>query len=271
MKKKLLLGGLLGALVIGGIIYAADHIDAPAVNLVTGETATPGQITLRSAIQAATAQPGAHIITFSGAVASPINLSLGQITVGNAAAGNNISINGPGMGSLTVNQTTDNRVFSTGTGAVTFVLQDITLNSTGPGAVPYSGGGGAIIAGGLGASTTLTNVTISNFDQQIGNGGAMSQSSSLNVHTLTITNCVFTNNRCGGAGGAVDGAHGAAGSGVDVETRETVEAQCEVAVAAHVAPRLTRHAAPRVQHPPRQTQGTHCTTADRAGRASRAT
>ena len=75
----------------------------------------------------------------------------------------------------------------------------------------------------------------------------------------------------GGAGGAVDGAHGAAGSGVDVETRETVEAQCEVAVAAHVAPRLTRHAAPRVQHPPRQTQGTHCTTADRAGRASRAT
>ena len=31
MKKKILLGGLLGALVIGGIIYAADHIDAPAV------------------------------------------------------------------------------------------------------------------------------------------------------------------------------------------------------------------------------------------------
>ena len=31
MKKKFLLGSLLGALVIGGIIYAADHIDAPAV------------------------------------------------------------------------------------------------------------------------------------------------------------------------------------------------------------------------------------------------
>jgi hypothetical protein len=31
MKKKIFLGGLLGALVIGGIIYAADHIDAPAV------------------------------------------------------------------------------------------------------------------------------------------------------------------------------------------------------------------------------------------------
>jgi hypothetical protein len=31
MKKKILLGGLLGAILIGGIIYAADHIDAPAV------------------------------------------------------------------------------------------------------------------------------------------------------------------------------------------------------------------------------------------------
>jgi hypothetical protein len=39
MKKKILLGGLLGALVIGGIIYAADHIDAPAV---TG----PGSVSL---------------------------------------------------------------------------------------------------------------------------------------------------------------------------------------------------------------------------------
>jgi len=31
MKKKLLLVGLLGAAVLGGILYAADHIDAPAV------------------------------------------------------------------------------------------------------------------------------------------------------------------------------------------------------------------------------------------------
>ena len=31
MKKKILLGGLLGIVVAGGIIFAADHIDAPAV------------------------------------------------------------------------------------------------------------------------------------------------------------------------------------------------------------------------------------------------
>ncbi len=179
-----------------------SNTDANAVNLVTGD-AGGGVITLRSAIQAATAQPGAHIITFSGAVASPINLTLGQITVGNAANGNNITITGPGMNSLTVNQTTENRIFSTGTGAVTFLLQDITLNYTGPAVTAYSGGGGAIIAGGAGAATTLINCRITNFQRQLGNGGAISASSSLNNHSLTITNCIFTNNRAGGAGGAV--------------------------------------------------------------------
>ena len=38
---------------------------------------------------------------------------------------------------------------------------------------------------------------------QIGNGGAISASSSLANHSLTITNCIFNNNICGGAGGAV--------------------------------------------------------------------
>jgi len=177
--------------------------DSHAVNAAVSALDANGFITLRSAMEASTAQAGTHIITIPAAIGATINLTLGQMTVGNAALGNNITVNGPGMGSLTVNQTTDNRVFSTGTGAVTFVLQNLTLNFTGPGAVPYSGGGGAIIAGGLGASTTLTNVAISNFDSQIGNGGAISQSSSLNAHTLTITNCIFTNNRCGGAGGAL--------------------------------------------------------------------
>ena len=176
--------------------------DTNAVNLVTG-TDAGGNITLRSAIQAANTQPGSHTITFSGAVVSPINLTLGQITVGNAANGNNITITGPGMNLLTVNQTTENRIFSTGTGAVTFLLRDITLNYAGPAVTPYSGGGGAIIAGGAGAATTLINCRISNFQRQIGNGGAISASSSLNNHSLTITNSIFTNNRAGGAGGAV--------------------------------------------------------------------
>ncbi|MBI2729288.1 MAG: choice-of-anchor D domain-containing protein, partial [Sphingobacteriales bacterium] len=176
--------------------------DTHAVTPTSSALDAGGQITLRSALEASTQIAGTHIITIPASI-TVINLTLGQITVGNAAFGNNITINGPGMNLLTVNQTTDNRVFSTGTGAVTFLLQNITLNFTGPGVTPYSGGGGAIIAGGAGASTTLINVTISNFNQQIGNGGAISASSSLNSHSLTITNCIFLNNKCGGAGGAV--------------------------------------------------------------------
>lgn len=44
MKKKFLFGGLLGAMVVGGFIYAADHIDAPAVT-GTGSTSPGNDIT----------------------------------------------------------------------------------------------------------------------------------------------------------------------------------------------------------------------------------
>ena len=44
MKKKILLGGLLGLVLAGGIIYAADHIDAPAVT-GTGSVSLGNDIT----------------------------------------------------------------------------------------------------------------------------------------------------------------------------------------------------------------------------------
>ncbi|MGQ0739861.1 MAG: DUF4331 family protein [Bacteroidota bacterium] len=44
MKKKLLLGGLLGLVLAGGIIIAADHIDAPAVT-GPGSTSSGNDIT----------------------------------------------------------------------------------------------------------------------------------------------------------------------------------------------------------------------------------
>lgn len=154
-----------------------------------------GAGSLRQAVLDANANAGADIINFS------VNGTI-QLTSGHMIVTGQLTINGPGMNQLTISQTTASRVFTTGSGAVTFVLTDVTLTYSGP-ATPYSGGGGAILAGGAGAATTLTNVAITNFNQQIGNGGAISQSSSLTNHSLTITNCVFTNNKCGGAGGAV--------------------------------------------------------------------
>ncbi len=44
MKKKLLLGGLLASLAVGGILIAADHIDAPAVT-GAGSTSPGNDIT----------------------------------------------------------------------------------------------------------------------------------------------------------------------------------------------------------------------------------
>ncbi len=176
------------------LLYGLQQVNSATITVTNTNDAGAGS--LRQAVLDANANPGADIVNFS--ITGTINLTSGQILVSGE-----LTIDGPGMNQLTINQTTDNRVFVTASGAVLFTVQNLTLNFSGPGTTPYSGGGGAILAGGAGASTTLTNVTIQNFTQQIGNGGAISQSSSLNTHNLTITNCVFTNNKCGGAGGAV--------------------------------------------------------------------
>lgn len=53
MKKKFVLGGLLGLLAVGGIIIAADHIDAPAVT-GPGSTSPGNDITDVYAFQSPT-------------------------------------------------------------------------------------------------------------------------------------------------------------------------------------------------------------------------
>ena len=174
--------------------------DTHAVSPTTSALDAGGQITLRSACEASTQIAGTHIITIPASITN-INLSLGQITIGSAAVGNNITINGGGKAVLTINQTTVNRIFFTGAGAITFNLNDVTLNYTGP-VGSISGGGGAIIAGGINANTTLTNVAIKNFNIQSGNGGAM-LCSTANTNNFTAINCDFDNNTAGGGGGAV--------------------------------------------------------------------
>lgn len=174
--------------------------DTHAVSPTTSANDATNAITLRSAMEAATQIAGTHTITIPSGI-TVINLTLGQITVGSPTVGNNITVNGPGKAVLTINQTTVNRIFSTGTGAITFSLNDLTLNYTGPTGT-ISGGGGAIVAGGINAVTSMNNVAINNFNIQIGNGGALSCSTS-NTNALTLTNCDFNNNYAGGAAGAV--------------------------------------------------------------------
>jgi len=174
--------------------------DTHAVTPASSALDAGGQITLRSALEAATQIVGSHTITIPGSI-TVINITLGQITVGDPTKGINITVNGPGKAVLTVNQTTLTRIFFTGTGAINFSLNDLTLNYAGP-VGSFSGGGGAIQAGGVNAVTSLTNVAITNFNVQVANGGALSCSIS-GAQTMTLTNCDFTNNKCGGGGGAV--------------------------------------------------------------------
>lgn len=181
-----------------------SSMDSHAASPATSPNDGGGAITLRSAIEAATANAGAHIITIPAAVGTVINLSLGQIITGASGAGNNITVNGPGVSLLTINQTTEAKVFVTGTGAISLSLTNFTLNYTGPAATGIvAGNGAAVLAGGAGAATTLNNLAITNFKIQLDNGGAVAVSSANNTHSLTIINCTFTNNLCGAAGGAV--------------------------------------------------------------------
>lgn len=201
-KKQLLTLSILNCFVISLCAQnytLTSNADTHAATPTSSPLDGSGQITLRSAMEASTQIGGTHIITIPGSITT-INLSLGQITVGNAAAGNNITLNGPGKAVLTVNQTTVNRIFSTGLGAVTFVMNDLTLNYAGP-VGTISGGGGAVVAGGVGSVNTFTNVAFTNFNIQTGNGGALLVATA-NVHTCTLTNCDFTNNYAGSAGGA---------------------------------------------------------------------
>ena len=176
---------------------AADtHATSPTTSPLDGSSL----ITLRSAMEAATQIAGTHVITIPSGI-TVINLSLGQITAGSASLGNNITVNGPGKSILTINQTTLARVFITGTGAIAFSLNDLTINYSGP-VGTIGGGGGAIQAGGVNAATSLTNVAINNFNIQVGNGGALSCSIS-GSHTLALNGCDFNNNYTGGVAGAV--------------------------------------------------------------------
>lgn len=183
---------------------ADTHATTPAAS--SGGLDGSGFTTLRSAMEAATAIAGSHTITIPGTITT-INLSLGVVmTVGSVTNGStNITINGPGKSVLTINQPALVRTFITGSGAITFSINDLTLNYTGPTGAgnDISGAGGCIQAGGLNAITSLTNVAINNFTICNGNGGAISCTTN-NTNTLTLTNCDFNNNYCGGAGGAIN-------------------------------------------------------------------
>ena len=125
-----------------------------------------------------------------------INFSVtGTITLTTASlnVGHNLTIQGPGVNSLTITRQSSSafRIFSFGSGTST--LSDVTV----------SNGSDSVTSGGIynGGNLTLTNCVVS------GNSAGQRAGGIGNDGTLTMNNCFVINNQSGGPGG-VDGGGG---------------------------------------------------------------
>ena len=167
-----------------------------AINNSTGVItagAGVGQVTLRSAIQAADATGGTHTINVP---AGTYNLVRGSIIFGNGAQ--NITISGAGAATTVISMTTtqqDRIFFINPPGTVANVLTTLTgLRFTGGRLTSDIYGGGAILAGGPSNALTINNCTFDNntIAATAGTtGGAINMSGG---GALTIDQCTFSNN-----------------------------------------------------------------------------
>lgn len=166
----------------------------------TNDGTCDADCSLREAIAAANAAGTDDVIVFSSLFDTPqtITLSGSELVLG--AAGS-ITINGPGANLLTINGNNASRILSTGPNVIA-VLNGITFTGgNGVGAV-NTGRGGAIYN--VGGTLTITNCIITNNAGANGGGLNNAASSSPSVPaTLTIDNSIISNNTTPGSGGAM--------------------------------------------------------------------
>ncbi|MBD9390785.1 IPTL-CTERM sorting domain-containing protein [Acidovorax sp. ACV01] len=153
------------------------HVHAATLTVLN--TSDAGAGSLRDRISAAA--PGDTIV-FGPGVAGTIPLA------STLSVAQNLTIRGPGAGSLTINGQNTVRVFSVTGGALT--LSAVTISN---GFTTGLGGGLDVLAT---ATLTLSNSVLSN--NAAANGGAISIA---NGGTLTVTNSTFANNSTTSVGG----------------------------------------------------------------------
>jgi len=144
-----------------------------------------GPGSLRAAIVAANATPGADLINFAPKLRGTIALASGEPAIMAA----NLTIDGPGENQLTVSGNNAYQVFDIGAGA-TVKIENLTIAD----GLTVGGNGGGILNE-AGATLDLDHVVVTNnsayADSQgnFGNGGGIE-----NDGSLTVTASVFTNN-----------------------------------------------------------------------------
>lgn len=180
--------------------------DSHAVNPASSPNDSGGQISLRSAIEAANAQSGATTINVP---AGTYNLTLGELGVAPNGGKTNIIL-GAGAANTMVNQTDgSNRVFNidfNSAGSTVMSLSNLTIQGGHDGADNLGGAG--ILAGSvtstpkdvlnLGNCLLRNNYCVTNTTQEPGGGIQMAGGD------LNITSCTFSNNNSGQSfGGAI--------------------------------------------------------------------
>lgn len=144
---------------------------------IVTNNADSGAGSLRQAIKDACV---GSMITFSGAVTSPVTLSSGELVINK-----NLKIQGPGANSLTINGNSASRVFNIQSGTVT--ISGLTI--TGGKVTSGNSAGGVLNKGTL----TLMSCTISGNNAANGGGGIVNDGQS-STATLTIINSTISGN-----------------------------------------------------------------------------
>jgi hypothetical protein len=145
-----------------------------------------GPGSLRDAIDQANMNPGPDIIDFQDELSGTITLTTGELLITD-----DLTINGPGLFSLTVSGNHASRVFRIAIG-ITAMISGLTVSD---GRAASNSGGG--ISNGSAGTLTLNNVALSGNSADSGAGGIT------NSGTLTITNCTLSGNS-GGVGGGIE-------------------------------------------------------------------
>lgn len=207
-------------------ISPADQVTAQAqpLNLVVttltdklDTTYDPANLSLRDAIAETNANPGTNTITFASSLnGSVINLSLGELAITDS-----VTIEGPGAANLTINGNQQSRIFdisnssaatnfnveidgltltggSTDNGGAIYSTENLTLNSATVTGNTASNYGGGIFAYGYG-TTTIQNTTISGNSAAVDGGGVLAYGAG----TMTIQDSTISGNSASTSGGGI--------------------------------------------------------------------
>ena len=186
-------------LALPGVLCLASS--AFAATLTVTNTSDTGTGSLRGVVAAAA--PGDTVVFAAGAFPAGQGTVI-ALTGPRIVINKNLTVQGPGAGAVTVSDSSDGILGVTGSSSavITVRISGLTLANGNGTSATSNGSGGGVYA--FAANLTLTSCVFSN-DKANGGGGAVSNSGG----TLSLVNCTLSGNTAG-VGGAVSSSGGTA-------------------------------------------------------------